>query len=362
MKRFPLHLSLSLSMALVSAGCGDTRDVTSAEDPVILGRNDLVQVEPDGSNVPERFRKLLPAFGRMMPMGCTATYIGDGLAVTAGHCFRAAPARESGVRCTTVKGQDVTIEWGYRGLEDAAPESVSDCSIVQLEYTAGGADYALLRVTNAPRVALKVASTKALEGERLTIFSHPARRPLEWSKVCSRGVARSEATFKHSCDTEGGSSGAAVLNADTLEIVGIHNGGYTGEYNYATHVVGTAIPARSSGPAPAPARPPYLNEAGNPFVADMDGTVEPGDQAVVAVARLVPGRTLEAMLERTPGPLRIQFSTLGPSGERLDIQSSPLTDLGQTFTATDDKDSRIEIVVAAGPGKNVPFRGRIRVY
>jgi hypothetical protein len=359
MKRFSLPC---LSMALVSAACGGAHDVTSAEEPVILGRNDLVQVEVDGSNVPERFRRLLPAFGRIMPMGCTATYIGDGLAVTAGHCFRAAPARETGVRCTTVKGQDVTIEWGYRGLEDAAPESVSECSIVQLEFTATGADYALLRVSKAPPVALNVSATKPLEGERLTIFSHPARRPLEWSKVCSRGVVRSEATFKHSCDTEGGSSGAAVLNADTLEIVGIHNGGYAGDYNYATYVAGTAIPARSSGSTPVPARPPYLNETGNPFVADMDGTVEPGDLAVVAVARLVPGRTLEVLLGKTPGPLRIQFASLGPSGERLEIRRSPATDLGQTFTATDDKDSRIEIVVAAGPGKNVPFRGRIRVY
>ena len=70
----------------------------------IIGDNDLIAVDSTGSNIPERYHNLLNAFGRMS-MGCTATHIGNGYVLTAGHCFYASAEPERDAECS-----DTTIE------------------------------------------------------------------------------------------------------------------------------------------------------------------------------------------------------------------------------------------------------------
>jgi V8-like Glu-specific endopeptidase len=45
--------------------------------------------------------------------------------------------------------------------------------------------------------------------------------------------AKGQNQFNHRCDTEPGSSGAAIISTSSLSIVGVHNGGGDG-WNYAS--------------------------------------------------------------------------------------------------------------------------------
>lgn len=118
-------------LAITAAGCAsavDGDDLGADSSSVILGDNDLLRVDPAGSNVPSKFRRVIDAIGRTSPMGCTATHLGNGLALSAGHCFRDAQPRADGLPCVTKHGSPVTIEWGVRGEADAQGYLVSNCT------------------------------------------------------------------------------------------------------------------------------------------------------------------------------------------------------------------------------------------
>lgn len=202
----------------------------------IIGDNDLVPVTDDGRNIPEAYRGVLDAFGRMS-MGCTATHIGQGFVLSAGHCFNASAAREDMVDC-----EGITVEWGVR--RSAQPYLVSRCEMILAQATNDQVDYAIFKVSPAPRAKLEIAESPAAFGSDITIFGHPMSRTLEWSGVCQmltpdHGGWDSEA-FSHQCDTEPGNSGSTVLDAHSLEIVGIHDGGIL-PYNYGTFIHQTPI-------------------------------------------------------------------------------------------------------------------------
>jgi hypothetical protein len=236
-------LGVAAVLAL-AAGCANETDaeetvpsVGTTESEKIIGENDLVSVRKDGANLPEKYRTLVDAFG-VISMGCTATHIGDGLMLTAGHCFRAGAQRRDNVPCP-----GVTIKWGVR--VDKPSYLTSTCDIVLAMEQNSDRDYAIVKVSPAPKAKIGVdfAARPALDSQ-LTIFSHPRRRPLEWSKTC---VVKSGATggwgidmFSHQCDTEPGSSGATVLADGSLKVIGIHDGGLV-PWNYATYLTNTPL-------------------------------------------------------------------------------------------------------------------------
>jgi hypothetical protein len=238
--------SLAASMLLVLTAClaegeDDFTDqpLASASSGVIIGSNDLLPVSADGGNVPERYRPLLEGFGRLLIPGsqpgsyalCTATHIGNGLVVTAGHCFGAPANRVDNVACSGVK-----VQWGYRVGKNAT--LTSSCTTILAMETNNTRDYAIFKVDTAPSVTLAIDTSLPAKGTGLTIFSHPGGRPLEWSKTCSL-IPQGGDHFGYQCDTQGGSSGASVLRDDTLAVVGIHWGG-GGDQNSATFLGKTA--------------------------------------------------------------------------------------------------------------------------
>jgi hypothetical protein len=225
---------------------GDEEDLASAQDGVIIGSNDLISVARDGGNVPARYRSTLDGFGRLLVGGaaCTATHVGNGVVITAGHCFSAPSSRVNNQPCP-----NTTVQWGYRG---GSITSTSTCTSVLAMQTGGGLDYAIFKVSPVPAVTIGVAlDTPPTNGQGLTIFSHPGARPLEWSQTCSvRSTDATELTYQ--CDTQGGSSGASVLRDDTLQVVGIHWGG-GGDANAATKLVNTPLKELlGGGPQPGP--------------------------------------------------------------------------------------------------------------
>jgi len=212
-------------------------DLATSESEKIIGKNDLTPVTNDGANLPKKYRALVDGFG-VMSMGCTATHIGGGLVLTAGHCFRARAQRQDNVPCP-----NITVRWGVRVDEPAY--LTSSCTTILAMQQNQDRDYAIFKVSPAPKVALEIdAAARPDIDTSITIFSHPRRRPLEWSKTC---VVRSGAEggwgadmFSHQCDTEPGSSGASVLSDTSLKVIGIHDGGLV-PWNYATYLTNTPI-------------------------------------------------------------------------------------------------------------------------
>lgn len=207
------------------------------DDGKIIGENDLTPVSANGDNIPAKYRPLLNAFGKLS-VGCTTTHLGDGLAVASGHCFNATSQRVDNTSCA-----GVTVEWGARSGSPAY--LTSNCEVVLAMQKTADIDYAIFRVAPAPtaKVAMRY-TTRAAVDTPLTMFSHPLGRPLEWSKTCvlrpgSEGGWGAN-LFSHQCDTDSGSSGAAAIDDNSLEVVGIHNGGRV-PWNYATYLANTPV-------------------------------------------------------------------------------------------------------------------------
>ena len=111
---------------------------------------------------------------------------------------------------------------------------VSKCEKIVIAQWSGQNDYAVVKVSPIPPVAIAPdMQRRAATGDTVTIFSHPDGRPLHWSRLC--GIEYQvhpelpQGSIQHQCDTNPGSSGATIINALTLKVIGIHDGGMAGD-------------------------------------------------------------------------------------------------------------------------------------
>lgn len=231
--------------------------VNNGEQAKIIGPNDLKAVLQDGTQVAgggalnRKYTSLVDAFGRLS-MGCTATHIGDGLVLTAGHCFN---APSGGMKDQPCSG--TTVKWGVR--QDKAAYLTSTCTRIVDAKLTGNIDYAIFRVSPVPPVKVEVdVDARPPTGRPLTIFGHPQGRPLEWSGVCTLQPASvaglGTAQFAHQCDTEPGSSGSTVLDDTTLRVIGIHDGG-SPTWNYASYLFDSPLKSYLGTTTPPPPPP-----------------------------------------------------------------------------------------------------------
>lgn len=209
----------------------------------IIGVDNFRSVDANMVNIPFKYQQVAEAVG-LMSMGCTGTHIGNGLVISAGHCFDAAKVARYKTSCDGIQ-----VSWGTRAGKQ--PSSVSNCRQVLVLEQNNYKDYALFRVDVPPRAAVRIKTQgRPSLGTRVTIFSHPFKQPLMWSGFCdiSRALnyGLNSQMIHHSCDTNPGSSGAAIIDAVTLEVVGIHDGGVAvglSGSNYGTYIDSTYIPA-----------------------------------------------------------------------------------------------------------------------
>lgn len=219
--------------------------------------NLFTPVTIDGKNVDSKYRSLIDAVGELV-LGCTVSHVGNGIVITAGHCVLGTedPQPKYDLPCEDRK---YDIFWQYRGGNPQIYES-SKCHRILAAELNSSKDYAIIEITGNPPVSMEVDLTKkAVQDQQITLFGHPQRRPLEWSKFCkvvdlqtSKGSPPS-AKFLHKCDTEPGNSGSAIIDGNTLKVVGIHNGAdlfpftkadhsiVKEPWNYATHVTETTL-------------------------------------------------------------------------------------------------------------------------
>lgn len=210
----------------------------------IIGKNDLVTVNAEASNIPVKYKSLVDAFGKL-GMGCTATHIGNGYVLTAGHCFWAGQTAIENQDCA---GAENEIQWGYR--EGKEPYMTSKCEKIVMAQRTEKMDYALLKVSPVPPVAVKADwSKRAKLGTKITIFSHPEELPLRWSPTCKVMKVEQDnfdmALIHHQCDTNPGSSGATIITQISPKVIGIHDGGISdgngGGLNYGTYIYDTPL-------------------------------------------------------------------------------------------------------------------------
>lgn len=240
----------SLASVVMALGCApvpevDDDDTDSPE--VIIGHNDLQLVGPQGGNVPARYAPLYPLVGQIhryyvsegniQSKTCTASYLGRGIAMTAGHCLDA-PTSE--VRDRVCPG--VLVSWGSVA---GAPSTLrSACQrVLRARNDRAGTDYAFFEVFPPPTGELAVnltAGASSASPTRGTMLSHPDGDPLSWSGTCALTTPYGS-IFPHQCDSEGGSSGAPIFDDATLRVVGINLGTDAGLLNYGRFVSATPL-------------------------------------------------------------------------------------------------------------------------
>lgn len=192
----------------------------------VIAENNLTPVDTDGMNLPAELRPMIDAIGQLN-VGCTATHLGEGLVLTAGHCISRSP-RSSSDNCHLLG-----VVWGNRGAKPKLKSSA--CKSVLLRKYDSTHDFALLRVSDPPAASVATDFNFKGQGHSTTLLSFPRMRPLEWSGYCTLQAHTNPTQvlkkFLHDCDSESGSSGAALISTDSLAIVGVHNGA-SDELNY----------------------------------------------------------------------------------------------------------------------------------
>lgn len=225
-----------ISMIIFILGfCSSFFSQAEVDPEKIIGSKELIFVNKEKTNIPFKFRNVVDSTG-LMDVGCTVTHLGGGYAVTAGHCiwtkfFQEIPETPFvDLPCADDQGHQFEIWWGYRGADGDKPAGKGLCERIVYAQVTRFYDFAILKVSNPPKAKVFVDLEHQVEfGRRITIFSHADSLPLQWSKNCSvkriitAGV--NTKSIMHQCDTKPGSSGAAIIDMETLKIVGLHNGG-----------------------------------------------------------------------------------------------------------------------------------------
>lgn len=205
-------LAWLILMALTS--CGKPKNLSELNR--IIGDNELQPV------VLEQYDPMLvKAIGRVR-VGCTVTHIGGGLGLTAGHCFTSKylDGMQKNLKCNLERYQ---VVWGLVA-GNQSPKSARCKEIKALEYNEIR-DYALIQIEPFPQEYVELNFALPNLGEIISIYSHPRKRPLEWSNYCSVEHIYShprQGLLSYSCDTELGSSGAPLIN-HAGHMIGIHS-------------------------------------------------------------------------------------------------------------------------------------------
>lgn len=243
-----------LFLGVWSSSC---RDASQSAPPAsqiqrIIGDSQYVEVADDGSNIPASLMNYADAVGHLSG-GCTVTHLGEGYAITAGHCvlpllYFDVEFPQYNIPC------EQTVEWGVRSSRQ--PTLTGKCEkFVTGELNARN-DWAIIKFDKYPDAKIEVEQTRdPAPGDQLTLLSHPQNRPLIWSQYCQwqenvHVNAASENQFSFDCDTEGGSSGGSVLDVASGKIIGtVVGSGFDGspshgipaeEFNYGQRA--TRIP------------------------------------------------------------------------------------------------------------------------
>jgi hypothetical protein len=194
---------------------------------------------------------------------CTTTLISDDLLITNYHCIPGFSQTDKVIRSV--------VHFNYLA-QDQQTEDVFEVDIQPVDANPD-LDYAILRVDGKPGQKFGFVQFKTARVEpnaSLYIYHHPAGLPLRVTRFRCRAhapQAYNGATFRHRCDTLGGSSGALVYDTNHNVVALHHSGGLTGaaasSFNRSTEITAvlnasglmTKSDPSSTAQAPASATP-----------------------------------------------------------------------------------------------------------
>jgi len=158
---------------------------------------------------------------------CTATLLPGGHILTAAHCLK---IPEAGLEA--VKARAVFDHLSVRDSEaDITTVDVDMQSVRFLEPVRQGnitlkVDVAIARLERTPeRRPAYLSDTIPEDGASLYIISHPLGYPKMIALAGCALEGKKDLRLFHRCDTLGGSSGAAVFDTSSNQIIGVHTGG-----------------------------------------------------------------------------------------------------------------------------------------
>lgn len=251
------RVSFLLLCSILSACAPGTNSGTAEQS--VLGSDDRVVVARDLSNLPRALQAHAGSVGRILSyssrtylalkegrsnvtlryQNCSVAHIGQGLIITAGHCFNIAPMSEP-KRNVECGDKILGVEWGHLPplVDNYRPANLSRCEkIVFMDnQLSRGIDVAILKVANPPSRALAISESNMSQGESLSSMGYPGdfQSQLTYSGPCRAiGNRRSGASPDAiemagiNCDSSVGQSGSSIfaMRGGTLKIVGILKGG-----------------------------------------------------------------------------------------------------------------------------------------
>lgn len=163
---------------------------------------------------------------------CSGVAVGPDLFLTNWHCSGGPTAFMSRLLWTEKVCPETLIDFSWDG-DDWSNDFL--CTAVLAIDPA--LDYALLRIAplsdRAAVLPARIEPARLSPGEQVTLIHHPLALPKQISRNCPLGPDLSregwkgggETEFEHLCDTEGGSSGAPVFDAQG-RLRGLHHLGF----------------------------------------------------------------------------------------------------------------------------------------
>lgn len=227
---------LAMAFSLATGARADESPFPWLTERKILGTNDLEPVGLAAGTAAHTFARAI-AHVEMVDDSygyCTGSRVGEHLFLTNYHCdvgcdimqFRLGdekdvPEMEQPVfRCKTLLHRNEALDFALYATEPASGPGAA-CS----------ANYPILKLWDG----------EIHVDQALVVASHPKSRQKELDRSTDCKLATitpfvtesGRTTIKHMCDTEGGSSGAPVLDRETGAAVALHWGGKDNEYNMA---------------------------------------------------------------------------------------------------------------------------------
>lgn len=177
----------------------------------ICGTNDMVAVKDQN----ETIRQLARPVGVLEGPGylCTGTLISKDVFLTARHCYS---------QCN-----NLSVKFNYLGRSQ---ESFECEELIEKGADDYNQDYMLIRLKGSPGVEwswYSLSDRSLTDHEPLIMIHHPGGMPMKASINNCLFEKESEGLLYHSCDTNPGSSGAAIVAPDfdfpeKSRVVGIH--------------------------------------------------------------------------------------------------------------------------------------------
>jgi hypothetical protein len=270
---------------------------------------------------------------------CTATHVGRGFFLTAGHCL--------------------TEDIGFRGFRNApcgAPLRLFDnrrleCTVVAFGFDRRS-DHALLRVVDPAQAADLPAYPVdydfdwARAGRRQVMLFGLSQGQARVNASCTARYRGAGQALLHDCDTDPGDSGAALIDWGTQHIVAVHGGAESTGANYAWPTrqvpwaetlcvaIGSSEPLLirpSEAPATWRLSTSHVDGAFRHLIIDLGGRLPAADLAVTVLTPEVTHRVgldelrigaghrwwyqaQYALSRSTPGPWAVEVANVAEAG------------------------------------------------